>query len=41
MSINEIIDYQKTYFPGKLVILANEFYNKQKVSMQVPLIKSI
>ena len=29
------IDFQKIYFPGKLVILTNELFNKQKVAAHV------
>lgn len=37
MTDNDQIDYKSIYYPGKLVILANEFFNKQKIVSKVSL----
>lgn len=35
MDESNIIDYKKVYYPGKLVVLANELFNKQKIDFKV------
>jgi len=30
----EEIDFRSTYYPGKLIVLTNELFNKQKINLK-------